>query len=488
MGKNIIVMAMSTLPLNSKVENPELTKNYFRLQEDDNEGEAYYGQLEPTSKMILKKEKSLDKIIILATPKAQEPRKFIYNKKSKKISAVDFYLERMKISDEEKGKGKRVEVIDLDENKEKLGSAISETIDAIRQYWNINKNSDEINLWVDTQGGFRNVVLVMNAIISLLKVDGIKPQGIYSMDFNRDKSVQDIIDQTNTYKIFDFVSGVNEFSRYGRVEQLEEYYKSINKDVPKEIQKMKSIVESIQMCDMVSFDKNLREFREMANELSEKDTLLNIFWNQIKKDYGNLLSNSCTGLDIVAWFYKKKFYQQAITYIEAKMPKEWLNKKKIIEYKKEEDTEVLQILKEKLSKKYESDENMLVTQIAMGCFRWGSIVYEGKKVDAFSSLAHLKKGRRKEYKTPDKMSNMVAKIKDNKSGELIDMGTLHISVNHKVDANQVMDMILLYKLLKNERNNFNHMEETGTRADQETLGRVIKLFIDLGNEVYKSIG
>ncbi len=86
------------------------------------------------------------------------------------------------------------------------------------------------------------------------------------------------------------------------------------------------------------------------------------------------------------------------------------------------------------------------------------------------------------------MSNMVAKIKDNKSGELIDMGTLHISVNHKVDANQVMDMILLYKLLKNERNNFNHMAETGTRADQETLGRVIKLFIDLGNEVYKSIG
>lgn len=482
MAKNIIVMAMSTLPLNSKAENPELTKNYFRLQEDDNEGEEYYSQLEPTSKMILKKEKSLDKIIILATPKAQEPRKFIYNKKSKKISAVDFYLERMKISDEEKGKGKRVEVIDLDENKEKLGSAISETIDAIRQYWDINKNSDEINLWVDTQGGFRNVVLVMNAIISLLKVDGIKPQGIYSMDFNRDKSVQDIIDQTNTYKIFDFVSGVNEFSRYGRVEQLEEYYKSINKDVPKEIQKMKSIVESIQMCDMVSFDKNLREFREMVNELSEKDTLLNIFWNQIKKDYGNLLSNSCTGLDIVAWFYKKKFYQQAITYIEAKMPKEWLNKKKIIDYKKEEDAEVLKELKWKLNKRYESDENMLVTQIAVGCFKWNSIVYKGKKVDEFDDLNHLVQGRNDKYTTPDKMNNLVAKVKN------VEIGSLHITVNPQVDANQVMDMILLYKLLKNERNNFNHMAETGTRADQETLGKVIKLFIDLGNEVYRNIG
>lgn len=51
---------------------------------------------------------------------------------------------------------------------------------------------------------------------------------------------------------------------------------------------------------------------------------------------------------------------------------------------------------------------------------------------------------------------------------------------------EIMDMLLLYKLLKNERNNFNHMSERKNRADQETLGRVINLFIKVGKEVYQA--
>ncbi len=45
-------------------------------------------------------------------------------------------------------------------------------------------------------------------------------------------------------------------------------------------------------------------------------------------------------------------------------------------------------------------------------------------------------------------------------------------------------MILLYKLLKNESNKFNHMFDKNDRADQETLGKVIRLFIECGREVY----
>ena len=41
------------------------------------------------------------------------------------------------------------------------------------------------------------------------------------------------------------------------------------------------------------------------------------------------MTEECTGLDVVEWFYKKKFYQQAITYIEAKLPQEWVDMKLI---------------------------------------------------------------------------------------------------------------------------------------------------------------
>ena len=64
------------------------------------------------------------------------------------------------------------------------------------------------------------------------------------------------------------------------------------------------------------------------------------------------------------------------------------------------------------------------------------------------------------------------------------LGTLEITANSKLE--KVLDMLLLYKLLKNERNNFNHMVANKPRADQETLGKAIKLFINLGREVYEA--
>ena len=48
----------------------------------------------------------------------------------------------------------------------------------------------------------------------------------------------------------------------------------------------------------------------------------------------------------------------------------------------------------------------------------------------------------------------------------------------------IMDMLLLYKLLKNERNDFNHMLEKNTKADKQTLGQAIQLFIEYGRKVY----
>ncbi len=46
--------------------------------------------------------------------------------------------------------------------------AIFKAVEAIRKFWKENETEDP-KLWIDTQGGFRNLNLVINAIISLLK-------------------------------------------------------------------------------------------------------------------------------------------------------------------------------------------------------------------------------------------------------------------------------------------------------------------------------
>ena len=55
----------------------------------------YYSQLEPVSKMIMEREKNLNKIIIFATPETQKKVRFKYQGQEKNESAVDFYLSRI---------------------------------------------------------------------------------------------------------------------------------------------------------------------------------------------------------------------------------------------------------------------------------------------------------------------------------------------------------------------------------------------------------
>ena len=228
MQKNVVVMAMSTLALGRRKEGeiPKIPAYRFGYPGGPEEGEEYYSQVEPSSKMILEKEGSLDKIIILATKESKNDETFQYKDEIRTMNAIDFYLERLEITDREK-----VKIIDLAE--ENLTPAISETINTIRSIWNESETNNKPKLWIDTQGGFRYISLVINAVISLLKTSGeerIEPRGIYSLNFTNGKPVKPIVDQTNTYQIFQFVSGINEFTRYGRAEQLMDYYESIHEE------------------------------------------------------------------------------------------------------------------------------------------------------------------------------------------------------------------------------------------------------------------
>lgn len=476
MGKNLIVLGMSTLPLRKITREDgtsycEVNANYCWWDGLDEEGREYYSQLEPISTMIKEKEKSLDKIIIFATSQTKNLFKFKCNGKDYEMSPVEFYLLRMGISNYQ-----NVEILNIED--ENFTQQMFEAVEIIRKFWNENIKANP-KLWIDTQGGFRNMSLVINAIISLLKNDNIIPSGIYSVKYDRDnKGPKPIQDQTDTYKIFDFVSGINEFSRYGRAEQLEGYYKSVGEQkVPNVIKTMNEIAENIEMCDMIGFEKNLEKLRTFVKEWNNNNDLLNIFWSQIKKDYGKLLEDSCTGLDIVEWLYRKKFYQQAITYIEAKMPEEWV-KREIISYNI--DINTLEKMKEKLGKEYEKYDNIVISQIVYECFKWKSIMYvvEGNKIiNNIKKRYKFKHARKDKYKDGFPNNEIDINIDD------IEENKLFVNVDdNKFD--DIMDMLLLYKLLKNERNDFNHMLEKNTKADKQTLGQAIQLFIEYGRKVY----
>ena len=558
---NIIVMAMSTL--NFKYEEDEkgnskriLERSYYRNKKGEIKGGEreeekeieYYSQMEPACRKILEENPGDYRFLILATKATLKEQTFQCQDEILEISAVDFFLKRMGLkSDKEK---KRAVVIRVEEDN--FLPAISETINYIRKNWD-----EDHRLWINTQGGFRNISLVINAVISLLKLDKIEPSGVYYVSYTRGEKVHDIEDQSGTYKIFQFVSGIQELIRYGRADQLEEYYYDRGEMVPEEITEMRKIAEAIQMCDMPGFEEHLLKLRELAkNRTADPEDLLNIFWEQIRADYGVLLEGSYYGLDVVEWLYRKKFYQQAITYVESRIPKEWVevkitdekataaeaaekaaiivaekakaeeeklaeeaakaedearkaSEKAVIEDEavaaKESEKRILffissqklQEVKDLLKKNYEEDENLLLSQFAYECVAWSDITTKkGIPVASFEDIDQLrKKGFVKKYKVQketvgygiyykEKDGNFSRGIYDyNMKKERMEVMDVILNCDGEEEATRIRCFVLLYYLLKNERNKYNHMIQNKVRADQETLGKVLKMFLDIAKSL-----
>lgn len=564
---NIIVMAMSTL--NFKYEEDEkgnskriLERSYYRNKKGEIKGGEreeekeieYYSQMEPACRKILEENSGDYRFLILATKATLKEQTFQCQDEILEISAVDFFLKRMGLkSDKEK---KRAVVIRVEEDN--FLPAISETINYIRKNWD-----EDHRLWINTQGGFRNISLVINAVISLLKLDKIEPSGVYYVSYTRGEKVHDIEDQSGTYKIFQFVSGIQELIRYGRADQLEEYYYDRGEMVPEEITEMRKIAEAIQMCDMPGFEEHLLKLRELAkNRTADPEDLLNIFWEQIRADYGVLLEGSYSGLDVVEWLYRKKFYQQAITYVESRIPKEWVevkitdekataaeaaekaaiiaaekaaeaakakaeeeklaeeaakaedearkaSEKAVIEDEavaaKESEKRILffissqklQEVKDLLKKNYEEDENLLLSQFAYECVAWSDITTKkGIPVASFEDIDQLrKKGFVKKYKVQketvgygiyykEKDGNFSRGIYDyNMKKERMEVMDVILNCDGEEEATRIRCFVLLYYLLKNERNKYNHMIQNKVRADQETLGKVLKMYLDIAKSL-----
>ncbi len=462
MSKNIVVLSMSTLNITNGVINPE---NFIYEGMDNPKGEEYCSQLEPISKMIKEREGSLDKVIILATKEAREDKEFICKEEHYSTSAVGFYKKRLDLKDENPGISSIIEINSTKDEKDIVNSingVISEVRNAFKDWEN-----DDPKLWVDTQGGGREINLMMNAIISLLSSENIVPEGIYAVDYIRGRETQEITDKTGIYDVFNFVSGINAFSSYGRADQLSAYYENKNKTKSGEyevVQAMKEVTECIQLCNVSGFKDKLEEFRKKWNEFKtcSEQGLLGIFKAKIEDDYGNLLKEDKCDLDIIKWLWDKGFYQQALTYIESQMPDYWF-KKKLWDY---------EIIDERIFYAAKPD--------------WKNDIVHG-----FDKLIDIIK-----EKTDDKFCNFkwneIKSVKDVK--RMLSAGDINFKSPEAKDdevrlwiltseKDLFIQEVFLYKMLKGQRNVFNHMVDSESVASKEAIECAIKVFIDYGKEI-----
>ena len=207
-------------------------------------------------------------------------------------------------------------------NEDDLYPGIRDSVTAIRNW---NKMENRGKFWIDVHGGFRSTMTVLSGIITLLKIDGIVPDKVYSPRFDNTSRTMTLPGSSEEIEIFDFVSGMDDFINYGNADMLRKYFgrhkaSDYEKNVLGAIEK---VAVGTQCCDTQFYYQGLDELAHLLNEPKrEGGSLLGLFFDYIEESYGKLLTAERTTLMLVRRCVDKKLYQQALTFIEASMPEE----------------------------------------------------------------------------------------------------------------------------------------------------------------------
>lgn len=348
---NVLLLALSTFGRNV---NP----NKFIYVDENGKEDKVIGryQLDPVPKMLYKtlyqkEQGTLDKIIMLCTSKTLEKvaEVPIGTEKIYDISPIDYFKDQIRdymrpdTDDEE-----LFQAIEVDLTSPYHG--IQSVITTLRSIKAAHEDQT-LNLYLDTHGGLRGIQRIMEATVSLLKSEDIDVREAYAVEYS-DNETKSIVSETENMKIYDFVSGVNEFFSCGRADTLMKYKENLEQthEAKKEssskniftkeenqlITAISDVATGIQWCSIPAFDQGIKDLQKIFPETSEsttkntstessdtknidKGSYLDIYRTNIQKDYSTLLKKNHTVLDEIEWCINKGFYQQALTLIESKI-------------------------------------------------------------------------------------------------------------------------------------------------------------------------
>lgn len=324
---NILLLNMSTLRADRNITESSYCYNGITVKG--------YGQLEAVPKLLIEEGKAPDIIIILASAATKKKMNFSLQGEDgifvKQGSAVDFFKEQTAKAG---GHAVTFKVVDLDKriasdeepDKKDVVSAVGEAVEIIRT---LKHNNTDVHLYLDIHGGPREDQVAIEAIINLLAMEDIHITEAFSIS-GVGQNVP-IMNVTELFRIFDFVSAMNEFMNFGQSRSMKAYVNQLSREANQnefymEISNgIEKISDALLLCRVNEFERALDSMQQTIGKLNYDNTVndyLDIFISNIKSDYGILLQKEKRNLpEEVLWAFKKGFYQQCLAIIESKTPK-----------------------------------------------------------------------------------------------------------------------------------------------------------------------
>jgi len=359
---NILLLAMSTYP--NTVER--LIATYGRKRNPY----SYYSQLEPSCKHFIKKlgaeKKRFDKIITLCTDEsiaAPVGKKYIKDTDIdiSGMSPYEFFRRRVSgyiKNDEtafayEKESGcfdeycipfehpelypdadDLFETAHIDRNEIEITGTITKVLEIIN---GLTENKDEeINVYLNAQGGRRNNIQIVNTVLNMLQSRKYTLAEVSIIEYDNDGSEKKkMLDVTSSYLINDMATAMNAFLQYGRADMFVDYYtryKEIhNRKKTAEdqvVSRINEISNAILLCNTDGFIRGINDLKKAIEKYDsltpgKKDPFFVLIENDIKKSYKELFDSTdiIADLDVlIKWCLEKNLLQQALTILEAKTP------------------------------------------------------------------------------------------------------------------------------------------------------------------------
>lgn len=474
--ENVLLITMSTF--NAK----NLITNTYYFTEESGEKKYFYGisQLEPGTKRVLykleKEKKKINRIVIIETKETYEaiiPADQQDEEIEIKRTAVKLYLNRIR------------EYLDIDNKDDYIKNYFDnylfkhEHVDAddfiIKTINDIKgDNGKEINLYIDTQGGLRDLNTQMNAVLELLKNQRVKIAGRYLSDFKNGQKESRIMEVDDRYRTYDFLTAMNSFERYGQGEDLVEYLKkdkSLENDENAKliVDSIKKASDAISLCRANEFDDAITELQRALANRDNNNTLIDVVAQDIRNDYKSVWEAKDKAeryIKQIKWCLRKGFIQPAITFCEAKIP--YVLVKSGIIYYAEDDNELEEFKKQ--IDYLKKNDNYLKNKSARYHF-----------YDVDHLLVHSVLLRDDTADTVIKYSD--GEINENKKGNSVCI-KLYSGVIGK-EKKKIETILNKYREIREFRNDTNHSGENTEKRYNDIVQKVDCFLNDILNNIHQ---
>lgn len=350
--KNILLFFLSDIHLNKK------TGEFIISEYDGRNGKIFecIQTNEPAVDYIMDLlANKLDALFFFSTKKTKEQLDVTINENRVSETHIEWFTNRI-IQKYPMLMGSFYNV-DYDENKDADESIrqVTEMTEMIRSYLDESDDKD-ICLHADMTGGFRHASMMMLSVMQLLRqYQGIRigkvlysnwmkrkkeygnlpskgfneeGQSYKQADINLTEPMGVVEDVTEVHRMFFLISGTDEFVNYGSVKEINRYFanRPKSRELEQLITTMDSFSDAIKICRTDKIESVVRNLQKCINEFACNTckTVHERIFSQIitilVKEYGDLLHQGVTKLDIIDWCIRKDFLQQAMTLCTEWLP------------------------------------------------------------------------------------------------------------------------------------------------------------------------